>query len=229
MFRGLTDHAPSGLTQAQRQQWERNYEQSEAVAASGYWGDEGFRWPAHVANKIHRDLWTESGRRRALPGPTILPDPGDMIGIGFAVDVQYYDCARRTIKTLKFPRLPVCLWSKRLQAVVIFRRMAIPEATIPAASMPEMLSLFRSWHEGKMPKSGGSNLRYEAPRFGAVYSCVAETYRSDKFDEYYEYVDYVHHNETGSRGQAGPLLYLGSDCVMIRGGRLALTSRGLIH
>ena len=228
MFRGLTDYPPRGLTQAQRQQWERTYVQSEAIAAKGVWGKDGSDWPAHVATKVHRDLRTPSGRPRALPRPGILPNPGDMIGIGFAVDVQYYDDASKRIETTTFP-LPVCLWSERLQAVVIFRRMAIPEANIAAQSMPQMLALFRRWHDGKMPKAGGSELVYHAPFFTAVYPCVAETYRSDKFDDDYEYVDYVHHNDPGPSGQHGPLLYLGPDCAMIRGGRLALTSRGLIH
>jgi len=228
MFRGLTDHAPLRFSGRQRATWERIYLQAEELAAGGYWGKEGATWPAHVATKVGDDLWTRAGRVRSLPRPGLMPPPGDMISIGFAVDAQYFDPRASMIRTVKF-QLPKCLWSERLRAVIVFTDLQIPPATIDPYSLPDLLALYRKWHDGKMPKNGGSKVSYEAPLFTSVYPCIAETYRSDKFDKDYEYVDYVHHNDPGAAGQHGPLLYAGPTCVMIRGGRLALTSGGLIH
>ena len=230
MLRGLTDHPPARLRGVQRATWERLYVQSEAIAASGAWGDEGYTWPAHVANKIVNDLWTPSGRPRALPRPGLMPAPGDMIAIGFFVEAHYWD-GRRIAKLSM--RLPVCLWSDHLRAVVVFRRMQIPEATYAAKTAPQLLALYRKWHDGKDPKAGWANMTFEAPRFSRVFPCVDEVYRSDKFDDDFKYTDYVHHHDkgvlmAGGRGP-GPMLFVGPEAIMIRGGRLALTSRGLIH
>lgn len=229
MLRGLTDYPPSRLTAPQRELWERIYVQSEAFAASGVWGDEGYTWPAHVATKVTNDLWTRSGSRRRLTFRRVMPPPGDMIAIGFTIDAQYFDPKSATIKTWRPRGLPLCLWSEDLQAVVVFTKMRIPNATMPAASMPKLLRLYKSWHDGKMPKDGVADVDYDAPTFTAVYPCVAESYRSDKFHDHYRYQDYVHHNEMGANGSHGPLLYMGPSCVMIRGGRLRLTPRGLDH
>jgi hypothetical protein len=229
MFRGLTDYPPVRLNGQQRRLWERLYFQSETIAASNYWGREGFEWPAHVANKVIDDLWTRDGRRRRLPAPGVLPFPGDMISIGFALDVQYFDPSTQSIATRKFPRLPLCLWSEHLRAVLIFPKMKVPDAQQQATSFPRLLRLYKSWHQGKMPKDGVATVRIEVPVFDAVYPCIAESYRSDKFGNHYEFDDYVHHNDTGAGGEHGPLLYAGPTCFMIRGGRLELTPRGLDH
>lgn len=229
MLRGLTDRAPWYLTKPHAALWERLYGQAEEIAYSGRWGKHGITLPAHVATKICDDLWTRSGANRVLPKPESrsLP-PGDMISLGYAVEVQYYDARTKAIETMSF-RLPTCLWSDQLQAVFVFTRLKIPQATMPAAAFPEMLALYRKWHDGKMPKHGVSIVRYPAPAFTSVSPCVAVTYRSDKFDENNEFVDYVHHHDRGASGNLGPMLFAGPDCVMIRGGRLALTSEGLIH
>jgi len=221
-MRGLTDLAPLGLTKQQGNLWESMYEQ-----ASFLYGQE---WGSHVANKVHCDLWTSTGRRRAPPRTGVLPHPGNMISLGFFVDVNYLDPRTGRILVRSY-RLPDCLWSERLRAVLVFPRMKIPSATVEAKRLPAELALYRKWHDGKQPKDGASEVAFNAPRFSKVFPVIAETYRSDKFDDVNDYVDYIHHNDTGSSGAPGPMVYFadGDECIMIRGGRLRLTSRGLIY
>lgn len=225
-MRGLTDRPPMGLTDAQREQWEDIYDQcTRAGNRERAWDDE---WSSHVANKLHQDTWTRSGRRRHLPAPGRLPQPGNMIALGFFLDANYYYPETGSILILdEKRRLPVCLWSEQLRAVLVFPKMRIPRAEVSSASLPALLRLYRKWHDGKDPKDGGSRIRFPDYKFDAVYPCVATSYRSDKFDAVNEYVDYIHHHDRGAGDGHGPLIYISRECIMIRGGKLRVTSGGL--
>lgn len=222
MLRGLTDHAPGGMTELQRTVWDAVYWRAEHL----YGGE----WSAHVADKICADLWTSTGRARAQPNRVKLPDPGDMIWLGYAMSLQYFDPSSPDLLVVhKFTTMPDCLWSPRLQAVMVYPRLVLPPPTVMPEDVPKLLRLYRTWHEGKYPKRGASRVQLPDPTPRAIYPAAAIVYRSDKFDKDGVWVDYIHHHDKGARGQPGPMVYDGGSAWMLRGGRLELTADGLIH
>lgn len=221
-MRGWTDHAPSRLSPAQTRIWERLYKESVYLY--------GQRWGAHVANKISGDSWTAGGKPRAAPRRSRLPDPGGMIWLGYTVSLQYYDPeTRKPIAVKNFKQLPDCLWSPRLQAVMTYPQLKLPPATESEHSVPELMRLYRKWHNGKSAKHGVSRVQVPDPVPCSIFPGVVIVYRSDKFDADGDWVDYIHHLDPGSRGRPGPMVYKSSSAWMLRGGRLALTSGGLVH
>ncbi len=218
MFRGLTDFAPLGLTDEQLKVWERTYSQADELY--------GQKWASHVATTLNQTIWLPSGRRRALPKPGRVPFLGNVISLGFLVDVKYYDGSKIRIK--HYPLIDAW-WSESTRAVVAFPRMRFDDPDQDAERFPALLRLYRKWHDGKSPKAGVGKFQYEDWPFSSVYPCVAESYRSDKFDRVYQYVDYIHHHHRGRGSSAQPMVHFGRNCVMIRGGRFALTSGGLVN
>ncbi len=218
MLRGLTDFEPWGLTDEQLRVWRKNY----AKAKKMY----GQRWASHVADTLNQTMWLPSGARRRMPSPGRLPFLGDIFHIGYLLDVNYYDGS--TIRTKVYPLVDLW-WSKSKKAAVAFPRMRFSTPTRDAEEFPSLLREYRKWHDGKPPKAGVGRFRYEDWPFVSVYPCVAESYRSDKFERDYEYVDWIHHHHRGRGRSAQPMVHFGPNCVMIRGGRLELTSGGLIN
>ena len=129
-MRGLTDYAPSRLSPEQKAIWERLYKESEFLY--------GQRWAAHVATKVVDDMWTRSGHVRT-PKLSRFPDPGNMIWLGYTVSLQYCDPkTRKPIVVKNFTRLPDCLWSPKLQAVMTYPRLTLPKATVSEHDVPDL-------------------------------------------------------------------------------------------
>lgn len=222
-MRGITDYPPGGLTETQSAVWEAVYQASMPLY--------GYQWAGHVSSKIVDDLWTRSGRSRTLTKPRVIPNPGNMVWLGYTISLQYFDPRSREIIVRKhFPPLTDCLWSPKLQAVMVYPGLRIPPASMMPETVPKLLKIYQDWHDGKYPKNGVSRVNnIPGPRVRKVYPAAAIVYRSDKFDADGEWVDYIHHHDDGGDGRPGPMVYDGGTAWMLRGGRLVLTPDGLDH
>lgn len=217
----LLDDAPTDLPAPAVRRWEALH----AQAADLY----GQQYAAHVATKLVYDLWSShTGRPRPRPTPGQLPQRRlGLVGLGHTIEIAGVEWGGSKIVSAKKLRLPICFWSHELQAVLSFPGLKVAPPVMSAYEVPKLLSLYRTWHDGKDPKIGASRGTVPRASFDRVLAGAIIAYSSDKFEPNGKYVTYVHHFELGRRGEPGPLIYVAKDAIMVRGGKLRLTADGL--
>lgn len=216
----VAEDPPMGFPEAAEPRWEKLYRQAADLYGAEYAG--------HVATKLSYDLVNRAtGRARPRPVPGKLPNPHGMIGLGYTLQVTGVYWGEDTIVSPLRLHAPFCLWSEHLHAVLSFPGLKMPAPVMSPHQVPELLRLYRTWHNGKDPKIGASRVRVPDPVFTDVLAGAIIAYSSDKFDADGDFHTYVHHFELGPRGQPGPLVYVSRECIMVRGGFLRLTRDGL--
>ena len=173
-------------------------------------------------------------RRRPIRALSRMPRPGTMLNLtprgGY---VEGLDAVRRdvTILRIKWSRADdvPALWSKRLQAVLILPTMRQGLCNLPVPVAENELA--KVWQKGR-PATCAAPATYPSPPMPYVLPILQTSYVSDKFTPK-TLTRYIHHHEPG--GTRGPVLvYFSSDprrgqpvAIMIRGGKLRLTSHGI--
>ena len=216
--------APWTLPDRERAVWDRTHGDIERLQARELFPE--WASPRKIAKKAVKDLFVD-GKRRRLPGPKRLPDPGNSIDLGpngggllglYTVNDQGVVKMRRWKTT---GRLPPCLWSKKLKGVVCFPGVQLPAPTMSAYTAPALLELYEEWHDGKEPL-GVSRVNVPKAELGPGQPALAIVYRSDKFSDDGDMTDYMHVLGPGVTA------WVGKKGILVRGGRLRLTAGGLV-
>ena len=223
------------------QMWDRVYNTSRDVYTDipGY-GDSDARLTADAATA---GWYVRSGgdwRRRRLSGLRNLPAPGNMLFLGCFLDLEYVTsdgeiqgCGFETSDCVPL------LWSDDLQALIVLPFAKDGKCIHPPRTREDQLA--RVWAKGR-PAACSLKSAYSRPPMHTVYPAVQVSYSSDKFS-WGKNTDYIHHHERGrekllrfSGPGRGPCAYFSKEpfrarrapeAIMVRGGKLRLTSHGI--
>lgn len=217
------------------QMWRRVYEYSRAeyTRIPGY--DD--RDAAATADAACGSWFARSGlifrnhRMRRLVGISKTPDPGNTLDLtpngGHFVGVDVVDAQGR-IHNFSFDRSDdvVLLWSADRKALFAFPNLERGACVYPPTPRENHLS--KVWAKGR-PAKCSSKARYPAPALRWVLPAIQTSYRSDKFGKVGQMQDYIHHHEANVMCycSSNPNRRKAPDVMMIRGGRLRLTSHGI--
>lgn len=179
--------------------------------------DWGTQDSVDTANTALRNL-----ERRGVtePSEARFPDPGDLAAIGVFIEVDVVQ-ADGTILACGFKqsdRIPM-LWSPSLRAVFVYP--GVKDFTCDTKPTPQLRRVIRTWTRGRQGARCASERTMPRPAIVTKWPAIAVTYFSTKFGSPKRY---IHHHDPGvwASRSAGK-----SPCIMIRGGRLRLTSDGL--
>lgn len=175
------------------------------------------------------------------PNLARLPNPGPMAYCGRVLEVAAIGRAGRNRRSESKPAM---FWSPSLRlsrsstgSVLIFPRKrfnpshasCLPadvfRAMIRAGNAKQAEQALRDWSDH--PPCNVAHLEISDYALDTGATAVGITYRSDKFSPRGETVDYIHPFEAGVRvyrGRGDP-----PSCLLIGGGKLTLTPRGLEH
>jgi hypothetical protein len=168
-------------------------------------------------------------RKRRLGGLARMPKPGTLLNLtpnqGYAIGLTCVESngAIRTDSWTPTDQVPL-LWSDDLQALFIMPALDRGPCRNPAPIREDRLA--RMWAKGRGARCAGM-ARYPSPPLPFVFPCLQTSYASDKFT-HGRLRHYIHHHEPGVRA------YCSHDprrrepaVIMIRGGKLRLTSHGI--
>jgi hypothetical protein len=207
--------------------WNRVYQTSiEQYTAIPQFGDYDARLTADIAadNWYESNLLGGSPKARSYNGLKKLPATGNLLRLGAALEVEWVT-RDGTMKLAHFHGSTDMLWSDRLQAVLVLPDVRKGPCTSPPTRREAQL--LARWARGRAARCS-LPVTFNRPPMPYVFPCVQVSYRSDKFSPGAPR-NYIHHIDS-----RGVLAYFSSDpmsrapqAIMVRGGKLRLTSHGL--
>jgi hypothetical protein len=182
---------------------------------------------AAAAGWFHRPSLLSSYRPRRYSGLARMPKPGNLLELGDFLEVEYVTSAGQ-IRGIRFQlsdHVPL-YWSHTRQALFMLPTLKEGPCDMPPTRTENHLA--QVWAKGR---PAACSAKFSPPRqlpMPAVYPAIQISYHSDKFT-HGKSIQYIHH--FGS----GVLCYFSHDPfgsnrapdVMIRGGRLRLTTHGI--
>lgn len=170
--------------------------------------------------------WYRGGRLRPMPRLSHFPDPGDLVTLGTFIEI---DAARQNgkIEAIGFgdsDGIPLW-WSKKLSACFVYPFLRGSACKLPPNAAERRL--VRTWTDGNYRAACAAEGQIPRPRCVEVLPALAVTYLSTKFSRTGEIVRYVHHHEDNVHVYLGPSVGGAPQAIMLRGGRLRLTTHGL--
>jgi hypothetical protein len=209
-------------TPAQQRVWDRVYETSiNAYTSIRGYDDFDARKTATVAVN---GLFTGSGARRNPAGLSDMPDPGNVLNLGTFLELHFVDGQGKILMDSFAPSDHVALlWSEGRKACYIVPSLAASACNrLPT---PREDKLARRWAKGR-PAACGRVVNFPAPAMPVVHPGIAITYDSDKFNHGTN-ERFIHHFGPGVRCYFARTFHGSPHAIMVRGGKLRLTSHGL--
>lgn len=216
---------------ARDQLWHRVYNTARDVYTSipGY-ND----WDARLTANAAAEGWYKSTpngyRKRVFRGLSLMPSHGDTFDLQSFTELEYVT-DQGEIRGVSFdPKDGVSLrWSDSKQALYILPRVKESACVYPPRKNEDRLS--RIWAQGRPAKCSSRTL-VKNPPMRVAYPAIQVSYRSDKFGlgDDGKPISYIHHHEPGV------VVYFSEEpfgarrapeAIMIRGGKLRLTSHGI--
>ncbi len=208
--------------------WQRVYLKSKDVYTSiSDYEDYDARLTADAAAK---GWYRRSGgewRKRALGGVARMPNPGNMLDCGCFLELEYVmpNGEIRGVAPPKGTRIPL-LWSHSKQAIFILPYMEKTACVFAPRKVEDGLA--QVWAKGR-GAACSSRAAYNTPPMRVAYPAIQVSYESDKFT-HGNPIPYIHHfgpevvaffSKEPFRANRAP------EAIMIRGGRLSLTTHGI--
>ncbi len=176
------------------------------------------------ANAAVRGWYSSGGQLRTMTPLRRCPDPGDVLNIGTFMGV---DSVRRNGELIQdefaFHDNVALLWSHDLQACLVFPHL--PDSVCDMLPTPREDRIARVWAKGRGAKCS-RKAQFPAPAMPIVRPGIAIAYDSDKFT-HGRRQGYVHHFGPGVRCYTARDLHGAPQAIMVRGGKLRLTTHGL--
>lgn len=165
-------------------------------------------------------------KRRRVAGLARMPKPGNMLSLGTFLELEYVmpDGAIRGFKFQLADKIPL-MWSHSKQALFVLPQLEEGPCVLPPRQTENDLA--QVWAKGR-PASCSSRVSIDPRPMPYAHPAVQVSYHSDKFT-HGRSIPYIHHFGPGV------LCYFSHDPfgasrapdVMIRGGRLRLTTHGI--
>lgn len=216
------------MTTARDNLWRRVYHKSRSVYTSiPDYEDYDARLTADAAAAGWYARSNGGWRKRRLGGLARLPDPGNMLDCGCFLELEWVTPSGeiRGVKPKDGARVPL-LWSHSKQAIFILPYMERTACVYPPRATENELA--QVWAKGR-PAACSSRAAYNRPPMRVAYPAIQVSYLSDKFT-HGETIPYIHHFGPQVVAYCSKEPFGASrapEAIMIRGGRLSLTTHGI--
>lgn len=213
---------------AREKMWRRTYASAMDVYGSidGY-DDHDARLTADAAARGWYSGSWGSFRKRNYRPVAKMPAPGNLLNLGQFLQLEYAqpDGEIRGIAFDAADNVPLW-WSDKLQACFVLPGMKQGPCNLPPRKTENRLA--KVWAKGR-PASCSAVVSPPRPPLRALYPSIQVSYRSDKFSHGQPML-YIHHfgpdvishfSHEPHRSTRAPV------AIMIRGGRLSLTTHGI--
>jgi len=207
--------------------WERVYHTARNVYTPipGY-EDFDARLTADAAANTWYRFQNGAWRKRRLSSVAKMPNPGNTLDCGCLLELEWVTDGGE-IRGCKFAegKVPM-LWSDSQQAIYILPYMERTACVFPPRARENELASV--WAKGR-PAACSSRVAYNRPPMRFSYPAVQISYKSDKFT-HGQRKPYIHHfgQDVVAYFSKEPFgARRAPEAIMIRGGRLSLTTHGI--
>lgn len=216
------------------------YDRAYAEAMKQYGDDET---ASATAWRRVRMGWRKAGRKNwsrcnngscGWPSPQILPQPGDLVGLGVLIEYAFVD-RKGELQVRRFAGdEPTLYWDEKNKAMYAFPNAPYQACSLGARPNSGAIDTYEKWHQRE--SSCFDQIDIPAVQIQCVGPSDTVSYRSDKWHEKNEdprvrgAQEYIHHHYVDVwtyQDEDNPRRR--PNVIYVTGGHLDLHERGLIH